>query len=547
MRSGAKVAIAGGVFVVVAGGVAYGGYALVSDDGSGSGGGQSRTQGAPARTGPLTADEIKQTSTDFLQAWAKGDATAAAALTNNQSVAAPALAGYRDVAHITNVVVTPGAPNGAVVPYTVKAEVSLGGKTAPLSYASQLTVVRGQSTFKPLVDWQPTVLHPQLKTGERLVTGGAQNPEIEAVDYKGRPLTKEKYPSLAAILDGLREKYGAKVNGTAGIELQIQGDNTPARTLITLQKGSPGKLKTTLDADVQAAAESAVKRFGESSVVAVKPSTGEIRAVADNRNDKFPASLQAAIAPGSTMKVITATMIMNNGLGGANEKVECPSTVSWKGYTFHNLDDFSLVDSTLTRAFAKSCNTAFIKPVKPLDDKGIADTALGQTARDYFGLGQNNWKIGGVTSFDGSVPESSGVETAASYIGQGKVQMSPLDMASVAATVINGGFHQPILVPQELDGRQIATAKPLPGSIAAQLQQMMHAATVGEGTAVQAMAQVPGPKGAKTGSAEVDQQGKANSWFTGYGNGLAAAGLVQSGGHGGDAAGPIVAQVLRAG
>ncbi|MET9363677.1 penicillin-binding transpeptidase domain-containing protein [Streptomyces sp. NPDC006632] len=550
MRSGAKVAIAGGVFMVVAGGVAYGGYALVSDDGSG-GSSQHRTQGAPARTGPLGADEIKQTSTDFLQAWAKGDATAAAALTNNQGAAATALTGYRDTAHITDVQVTPGTPNGAVVPYTVKAQVSFEGKTAPLSYASQLTVVRGQSTFKPLVDWQPAVLHPQLKAGEHLVTGRAQNPEIEAVDYKDRPLTKEKYPSLGAILDGLREKYGAKVNGTPGIELQIQGDTTgtgtPARTLITLQKGSPGKLRTTLDADVQAAAESAVKRFGESSVVAVKPSTGEIRAIADNRADKFPASLQAAVAPGSTMKIITATMIMNNGLGGANEKVECPSTVPWKGYTFHNLDDFSLTNATLTRAFAKSCNTAFIKPVKPLDDKGIADTALGQTARDYFGLGQNNWKIGGLTSFDGSVPESSGVETAASYIGQGKVQMSPLDMASVAATVINGGFHQPILVPKDLDGRQIATAKPLPGSVATQLQQMMHAATVGEGTAVKAMAQVPGTKGAKTGSAEVDQQGKANSWFTGYGNGLAAAGLVQSGGHGGDAAGPIVAQVLMAG
>ncbi|MER0446252.1 penicillin-binding transpeptidase domain-containing protein [Streptomyces sp. Edi4] len=546
MRSGAKVAIAGGVFVVVAGGVAYGGYTLVSDDG-GSSPAKNRTQGAPARTGPLGADEIKQTSAAFLQAWAKGDAAAAAALTNNQAVAATALGGYRDDAHIADVTITAGAPTGAVVPYTVKAQVSFEGKTAPLSYSSQLTVVRGQSTFKPLVDWQPAVLHPQLKTGERLVTGGAQNPEIEAVDYKDRPLTKEKYPSLGAILDGLREKYGAKVNGTAGVELQIQGNGTPARTLITLQKGSPGKLRTTLDADVQAAAETAVKRFGESSVVAVKPSTGEIRAVADNRSDKFPASLQAAIAPGSTMKIITATMIMNNGLGGANEKAECPSTVQWKGYTFHNLNDFSLTDATLTRAFARSCNTAFIKPVKPLDDKGIADTALGQTARDYFGLGQNNWKIGGVSSFDGNVPPSSGVETAASYIGQGKVQMSPLDMASVAATVVNGGFHQPILVPKDLDNRPIATAKPLPGPIADQLQQMMRAATVGEGTAVQAMAQVPGPKGAKTGSAEVDQQGKANSWFTGYGNGLAAAGLVQSGGHGGDAAGPIVAQVLKAG
>lgn len=53
-------------------------------------------------------------------------------------------------------------------------------------------------------------------------------------------------------------------------------------------------------------------------------------------------------------------------------------------------------------------------------------------------------------------------------------------------------------------------------------------------------------KGAKTGSAEIDGQGKSNSWFTGYADDLAAAAVVQSGGHGSDAAGPVVAQVLRA-
>ncbi|MFF3982066.1 penicillin-binding transpeptidase domain-containing protein [Streptomyces sp. NPDC055808] len=541
MRSGAKVAIVGGVFVVVAGGVAYGGYALVggSDD-KGSGG--TRTQGAPARTGPPGADEIKETSTSFLQAWAKGDAAGAAALTNNQTDASTALSGFSDQAHITHVTVTPGAPNGAVVPYTVKADVSFGGKTAPLSYASQLTVVRGESTHKPLVDWQPAVLYPQLKKGEHLVTDQAQNPEIQAVDVKDRPLTKEKYPSLGAILDGLREKYGAKVNGTPGVELQIQGNGTPARTLITLQKGTPGKLKTTLDADVQAAAEQAVKRFGESSVVAVRPSTGEIRAVADNRNDKFPASLQGRVAPGSTMKIVTAAMLIEKGKASPDKPTECPSDVMWQGVTFHNLNNFSLDNKPFSMSFAKSCNTAFIKLVDDVND----DAALGRVAADYFGIGQD-WKVG-VPSFDGSVPASAGAETAAAYIGQGKVQMSPLDMASVAATAKSGRFRQPVIVPQSLDGRELAQADPLPSGIAAQLREMMHiTATASYGTATQAMASVGGVKGAKTGSAEKDGQNKSDSWFTGYSDDLAAAALVQSGGHGGDAAGPIVAQVLRAG
>ncbi|KOU36386.1 penicillin-binding transpeptidase domain-containing protein [Streptomyces sp. WM6378] len=541
MRSGAKVAIVGGVFVVVATGVAYGGYTLVGGgDDKGSGG--TRTQGAPARTGPPGADEIKETSTGFLQAWAKGDAAGAAALTNNQQGASAALAGFSDQAHITNVVVTPGAPNGAVVPYTVKADVSFEGKTAPLSYASQLTVVRGQLTHKALVDWQPAVLYPQLKTGERLVTDKAQNPEIQAVDHKDRPLTKEQYPSLAAILDGLREKYGAKVDGTPGIELQIQGNNTPARTLITLQKGTPGKLKTTLDADVQAAAEKAVKGFGESSVVAVKPSTGEIRAVADNRSDKFPASLQGRVAPGSTMKIVTAAMLIEKGKASPDKPAECPADAMWQGVTFHNLNNFSMDGQPFSKSFARSCNTAFIKLVDDVNDDG----ALGRVAANYFGIGQD-WKIG-VPSFDGSVPASAGAETAAAYIGQGKVQMSPLDMASIAATAKSGRFRQPVIVPQSLDGRALAQADPLPSGIAGQLREMMHiTATASYGTATVAMGNVGGDKGAKTGSAEKDGQNKSDSWFTGYSDDLAAAALVQSGGHGGDAAGPIVAQVLRAG
>ncbi|MFI6689450.1 penicillin-binding transpeptidase domain-containing protein [Streptomyces sp. NPDC050485] len=541
MRSGAKVAIVGGVFVVAAGGVAYGSYSLVGG-GSGTTSGGTHTQGAPARTGPLGADEIKQASTGFLDAWAKGDAAGAAALTNNQAGATTALAGFRDEAHITNVTVTPGAPNGPVVPYTVKAEVSFQGKTAPLSYASQLTVVRGQLTHKPLVDWQPAVLHPQLKAGERLETGAAQHPEIQAVDHQDRPLTKEQYPSLGAILDGLREKYGAKVSGTPGIELQIKGNATPARTLITLQKGTPGRLKTTLDADVQAAAEKAVKGFGESSVVAVRPSTGEVRAIADNRNDKFPASLQARVAPGSTMKIVTAAMLIEKGKAAADKPAECPKDAIWQGVTFHNLNNFSMDGQLFSKSFARSCNTAFIKLVDDVADDG----ALGRVAQNYFGIGQD-WKVG-VPSFDGSVPASAGAETAAAYIGQGKVQMSPLDMASIAATAKSGQFRQPVLVPQSLDGRQLAQADPLPSGTAAQLRDMMHiTATASYGTATNAMSGVGGDKGAKTGSAEKDGQNKSDSWFTAYSDDLAAAALVQSGGHGGDAAGPIVAQVLRAG
>ncbi|MFE6977690.1 penicillin-binding transpeptidase domain-containing protein [Streptomyces sp. NPDC057682] len=550
MRSGAKVAVVGGVFAVVVGGVGYGAYNILDGLGdSGVGGGSdAKTTTAEVRTGPVTKDEIADTSKEFLAAWASGDATTAAQLTNNEGEAGPALTGYSESAHVTEAVITAGAATGSKVPYTVKATVSYKGTTKAWSYASELTVVRGLTTGKPLVDWEPSVIHPDLKKGESLETGESKTASIEAVDRNGKVLTKEKYPSLGVILDELRKKYGTKAGGTTGIETWINSATADGadRTLLTLVKGKPGRVPTTLDAGIQAAAERAVKKYPESSVAAVEPSSGAIRAIANNRADGFDAARWAQLAPGSTMKIVTAAMIIQHGLGTANGPVKCPATVPWEGRVFHNLNDFSMTDNpTLKRAFARSCNTAFIKPVLPLGE-GTRDTALGDEASRYFGIGQE-WKAG-ISTKDGSVPPSEGAETAASFIGQGKIKMNPLNMASVTPTAVHGQFLQPYIVPRSLDNRTFATASPLPGGVSAQLKEMMnYTATSGEGTATQAMAGVGSYKGGKTGSAEVDGKATSDSWFTGFSNDLAAAALVQSGGHGGTAAGPVVAEVLRAG
>ncbi|MFF1460074.1 penicillin-binding transpeptidase domain-containing protein [Streptomyces sp. NPDC058330] len=544
MRSGAKVAVIGGVFVLAAGGIGYGAYSVLgSDTGDGT---SAVAESTEVKTGPPSEKEIAETSKGFLKAWSSGDATTAALLTNNETAAEPLLTGFAEDAHVTKAVITPGPAVGAKVPYTVKATVSFEGRTKPWSYSSELTVVRGLTTGKALVDWDPAVVHPELTEGAVLKTGESSTAAIEAVDRNGKVLDKETYPSLGPVLDTLRERYGSTTDGSPGIETWIEpaDEQLPDTTLLTLAKGKPGKLRTTLDAKVQAAAEAAVKQYGESSVVAVQPSTGAIQAMANNRADAYNAAMQGQLAPGSTMKIVTAAMIVQNGLGNMNSPVECPSTVSWEGVTFHNLKDFSIANGTLREAFARSCNTAFIKPVKPLGDR--AGTALGQEAHDYFGLGQT-WETG-IPSFDGSVPESSGAETAASYIGQGKILMSPLNMASVTATAKNGAFKQPYIVAKSLDDREFAVAQPLPGHVAEQLREMMrYTATSPSGTGTAAMASVGGDKGAKTGSAEVDGQGTSNSWFTGFSNDLAAAAVVQSGGHGGDAAGPVVAAVLGAG
>lgn len=537
MRSGAKVAVVGGVFVMIAGGVAYGAYSQL---GGGSDGGAD-PKPETKRSGPPSEDEIRATAKDFLAAWAAGEAPAAAQLTNNAAEAEPAIAAYKGSAHVTGVKMKQGQAVGAKVPFTVTGVVSYEGRSKPWTYASELSVVRGLTTGKALVDWKPSVIHPKLGKDAQLTTGPAAAPPIKAVDRNGKELTKEKYPSLGPVLDELRKKYGEKAGGKPGVELVVRsGGDAPDTTLVTLAKGEPGELQTTLDADVQAAAERAVKRYSEASVVAIKPSTGEIRAVANNRKDGFNAALQGRQAPGSTIKIATAALLLDKGLVAADRKVECPKDAQWQGRTFHNLDNFDIPNGTFTQSFAKSCNTAFIKKIDDVHD----DTALAKIARDAFGIGMD-WKTG-VTTFDGSVPEANGGEAAAQYIGQGTIQMNALNIASITATAKNGGFKQPVIVPRALDDRELATtSRDLSGGVWGQLRDMMRA-TAKWGTGATAMSGVGGDKGAKTGSAEVDGQGTSNSWFTGFADDLAAAAVVQAGGHGGDAAGPVVASVLKA-
>ncbi|WP_371678183.1 penicillin-binding transpeptidase domain-containing protein [Streptomyces sp. NBC_01276] len=547
MNGAAKGAIVGGVFLAMVGGTAYGVYSLVADEGAGGGDAKgSMSAGGPAAgekaSGPVTEKETAETARAFLAAWAAGDDRAAAALTNNTQAAQSAVADYRSAAYVSKAVITPGTADGTTVPFKVEAEVSYQGATKPLVYDSRLTVVRGATTGKPLVDWQPSVIHPQLQRDERLRAGTPASPPVKAVDRHGKELTAELYPSLGPVLEALRTTYGQKTGGTPGVELWVEPatPDAPKRTLVTLVEGKPGQIETVLDADVQAAAEKAVAAHAEASVVAVQPSTGDILAVANHRRDGFNAAMQGKRAPGSTMKIVTAAMLLEKGLVAADRPAACPATASWDGKVFRNQDGFSSQGQPFSNSFARSCNTAFISLIDDVKDNG----ALPSVAREAFGIGLD-WKTG-VPSQDGTVPRTSGPAAAAEYIGQGAVQMNPLNIASITATARTGVFHQPVLVKASLDGRTLATAsRRLAPGVSAQLVQMMRQ-TATAGTAAGAMSSVHGSdKGAKTGSAEVDGAAAPDSWFTGFSGDVAAAAMVEGGGHGADAAGPIVARVLN--
>ncbi|MER5298067.1 penicillin-binding transpeptidase domain-containing protein [Streptomyces lasiicapitis] len=543
MRKGVKAALVGGVFTVMVGGAGYGAYNVVNAV-NGGGGSSSGKPGA-SRSGPPTRDEVQETVREFLGAWAAGDADGAAAYTDNAEAAAEALTGFREDAYIRKVELTRGRISGTRVPFTVRATVTYEGKSKQLRYASALEVVRGVHTGRALVDWRASVLHPELKRGDTLETGEAAAPPIVAVDRNGVVLTGKKYPSLAPVLDQLRAKYGEQAGGRPGVELYVRRaeKGAGAKTLLTFAKGRPGRLPTTLSAAAQRAAEDAVARHPESSVVAVRPSSGDVLAVANHRADKFNAAFEGKLAPGSTMKIVTAAMLIDKGVTKASGPAPCTPEATWQSQTFHNLQGMAPnEDATLADSFARSCNTAFVKLV---DEKPLTDASLTEEANTNFGLGRDDWRTG-ITSADGSVPASGGPDRAANAIGQGQVQLNPLNLASVTATAMTGSFRQPVLVPKKFIDGELATARGLSAGTVAQLRQMMRRTAVA-GTGARAMAGLGGDVGAKTGSAEVDGQTKPNSWFAGYRGDTAVAAMAQEGGHGGDTAGPIVAAVLRAG
>ncbi|MFH8239333.1 penicillin-binding transpeptidase domain-containing protein [Streptomyces sp. NPDC018321] len=536
----------GSVAAVVVAGAGFGAYAMYGGGADGEGGGRttSAAAGEKVKSGPLTAAEVTATAQRFLTAWQSGDVAGAAAATDDAEAAKALLTGYTKDARVKDVTLTPGTPAGDKVPFSVKATVAHGETSKPLTYDSALTVVRGPGDGEPLVDWHAAVVHPELKDGDKLVTGEAGDPPVEALDRDGGKLSAAEYPSLGTVLDGLREKYGEKAGGTPGIELRVvRGKESKAakasdKTLLELSEGTPGTVKTTLDPALQAAAEQQVSGKARASVVLMRASTGEILAVA-NGGHGFNTAFQGSLAPGSTMKVVTASMLIEKNLASMDKKHPCPKYFSYGGWKFQNDDEFEIKDGTFKASFARSCNTAFISQAPELENDDLT-----KQAKEVFGLSMNNWTVG-VPTFDGSVPVQSAAPMAASLIGQGGVRMNPLNMASVAATVKSGSFHQPYLVPPSVDGRKLATAsRTMSASTLAQLREMMSY-TAAAGTAAGAMAGVGGDAGAKTGSAEVDNQEKPNGWFTAYKGDLAAAGVVQQGGHGSESAGPIVAALLK--
>ncbi|MER5884119.1 penicillin-binding transpeptidase domain-containing protein [Streptomyces sp. NPDC001941] len=481
----------------------------------------------------------------FLTAWEAGDAKAAGALTDTPEGAESLVKSVMTNLGPTSTEITaePGekVKEGVVkAPFTVRMKLAGAGD---YSWDSSARLMRTGESWK--VEFETPLIHPRMKAGQTLALKSRDRAPI--LDATGRELRSASLvgavdPKTGKGLSGLQARYDAQLTGGAG----------PARSVVVLDRASgevvskltgteAGKgrpVKTTIDPAVQAAAAAALEGVKKNAaIVAVRPSTGEIIAAA-NRPSGMNRALEGRYPPGSTFKVVTSAALLGKGMKPADTG-DCPKFATVNGQRFENQDQFELgADATFRDAFARSCNTFFVNSRTKLGPSTLHDTAAA------FGIG-GAWDVGAVT-YDGSVPVSeSDNDKAASTIGQGRVQASPLVMASVAATVKAGAFQQPVLVPEAVKKKHTATAK-LDNAVVADLRAMMRATvTYGAGKALKGL---PGEPHAKTGTAEFGQDTppRTHAWMIGYqgGSDIAWSVLLEDGGSGGRDAGPVAAKFL---
>ncbi|MGF1430296.1 penicillin-binding transpeptidase domain-containing protein [Kitasatospora sp. LaBMicrA B282] len=513
-----------------------------------------RAQGTPGA--PLTADQASATAKSFLDAWASGNLTQAAAQTDDPSTAITTLTAFHDKLQPTAMSFTPtGGGTGATAggtPVAFKASITFAKATGPWVYDGSLAVVQ-QSDGTDLVHWTPTVINPRLTQGGSISVQPLPATPSDVVDRNGKSLAG--FPSLAPLLNQLKAAAQAPAAGTSGssgtagtsgtagsaVQLNLPGGSTPV-PLFTITAPAPQPpLRLTLDATLQAAAETAAQQQSQggtrpTSLVAIEPSTGDVLAIANAPANGPNNAFLAEHAPGSTMKVITAAALLEAG-DSPSSTVACPSQTMVTGQPLHNDFPDARLDNRLQDDFAQSCNTAFINESTRL----LTPSTLPAEAKDVFGLGLD-WKTG-LTDLDTVIPVVSDPASAATeYIGQSTIKTNALAMASVAATVQNGTFRQPIVVPGL---PQQPAARQLSGGVLSDLRSMMLYTTK-NGTAASVPGGIPSDVGSKTGTAEVNGQ-LPNSWFIGFRGNLAVACEVQGGSMGVDAAGPAAVAVLRAG
>jgi penicillin-binding protein 2 len=421
--------------------------------------------------------------------------------------------------------------------------------------------------------------------------------EVSEADLN-RPQFELYQPGMIVGKSGLEQQYNTMLMGTDGKRRSVVDNHGNEVQRLDRTPAEPGKnLKTTIDLDVQIAAEEAMEgHIG--GLIAIDPRNGEVLAlvsrpvfdpnhfavrisrdewnklITDPSKPLLNKSIQAQLAPGSVFKIIMAVAGMQEGIA-QNLHVNCGGGANFYGRFFKcwiakRHSSHGIVD--LTKGIYQSCDTFFYTLGERLGIGRIAKYA------QAFGLGQRTG-IDLPQEVSGVMPSEEwkirnfkqkwyAGETISVSIGQGAVATTPVQLARAIGGIASGGkMYRPHLVKPEdiLDDQLRKEAKETldetevkidPASWETITDAMADVVSpVGTGAA----SQIKGVDfGGKTGSAQVisndarkkltGQQFKDNGWFAGVSPRrnpeIVICALIEQGEHG-DLAARVVSQVIK--
>jgi penicillin-binding protein 2 len=414
--------------------------------------------------------------------------------------------------------------------------------------------------------------------------GEVSEQQIEASNGKLRP-------GDFAGKTGLERQYNDLLQGTDGMRRVVVNSIGKEVDRLSTQEAIPGKqIQLTVDYDLQQVAEQSLgSRPG--AAVALDPRSGEVLAMVshpaldpndfavrisgddwkslndDPLHPLFNRAIQAQLAPGSVFKIVTATAMLEDKNPPESFTTFCPGYATFYGRQFkcwvYGKSSHGVVG--LHKAILQSCDIFFYN----------VGMRLGIDRLSYYG---SKLGLGHKTGIDlpseepGLMPSAEWVErvfhrkwyageTISVSIGQGAVTTTPLQLAHTIGGIAMGGiFKQPHLLKDALNvgEERFALSEPTVEKIT----DGMYGVVNDEGGNAKGV-RLPGIEvSGKSGTAQVigyatrDRMGKQkkfedNAWFVGYAPRrnpeIVVAVLVQeSGKHGGEAAGPVVKEIIKA-
>jgi penicillin-binding protein A len=416
----------------------------------------------------------------------------------------------------------------------------LFGFTSYWSIFDSDSLKANQANRRPLLEEQT------IKRGNILAADGSVIAHSRAIGKGNNKIYVRHYPQGG--LFGNPIGYSFVTQGRVGFELshndELVGNQTEFLSVLDELQGHSQEgdnVQSSLDPAAQEAAVNGLAgRRG--SVVAIVPSTGEVRAMVSipeydpnqipknfaqlNRDSSAPLfnrATQAGYPPGSTMKVVTATAALDSGEFTPDSVLSGRSPQEIDGVPLSNSGGEQFGDIDMTTALTNSVNTWWAQAGEKLGK----DTMFQYMDRFGFDakprLDYPGFQLAASGVYDGNklLGPSDPIDIGRVAIGQERLRVTPLQMAEVAATVANNGeLMEPRLWSRVIDpdGRETKLdparqSRVMSEDTASELNTMMQS-VVQEGTGTAGAVSGIDVAG-KTGTAEIST-GVNDAWFIGF-------------------------------